>query len=105
MVKKENIEDTRNLFVMKSCESLEMPEASYEIAFLLAKEHMPFSGGEDNLSPVSINFLNVFGIKVLKERQTRSLFQGRQLHDALQSLLMMHPSIWRTLSIRALSFH
>lgn len=56
--KKDEIKRRQNIFVKKSCESLAMTEASYEIAFTLAKKRKPFSDGEEIVKPS----LHIFAI-------------------------------------------
>ena len=66
--KKENFKNRQNLFVTKSCESLAMLQASYEIAFLLAKKHKPFSDGEEIIKPCIQKFVQSIGDKNIEKK-------------------------------------
>ena len=58
--KKEEIGRRQSLLRMKSCESLAMTAASYEIALTLAKRRKPFSDGEEIVKPC----LNIFAKRI-----------------------------------------
>ncbi|XP_076311275.1 SCAN domain-containing protein 3-like [Tachypleus tridentatus] len=75
--KKENMKKRRNLFVKRSCESLAMLEASYEIAFVLAKKHMPFSDGEYIVKPCLQKFAKCLGDKSI-ERKVNEITLSKQ---------------------------
>ncbi|XP_076346237.1 general transcription factor II-I repeat domain-containing protein 2A-like isoform X1 [Tachypleus tridentatus] len=75
--KKEDMKKRRNLFVKRSCESLAMLEASYEIAFVLAKKHMPFSDGEYIVKPCLQKFAKCLGDKSI-ERKVNEIALSKQ---------------------------
>ncbi|XP_068201631.1 zinc finger MYM-type protein 6-like [Palaemon carinicauda] len=75
--KKEDMQKRRNLLVMRGCESLAMLEASYEIAFVLAKKHKPFSEGEDIVKPCLQNFAKCVGDKSI-ERNVNEIALSKQ---------------------------
>ena len=66
--KKEDFKKRQNLFVTKSCESLAMLEASYGIAFLLAKKHKPFSDSEEIIKPCIQKFVQSIGHKNIEKK-------------------------------------
>ena len=59
--------DKINLFVTKSCESLAVLEASYEITFLLAEKLKPFSDGKEIIKPCPQKFAQSIGYKSIEK--------------------------------------
>ncbi|XP_076359110.1 general transcription factor II-I repeat domain-containing protein 2A-like [Tachypleus tridentatus] len=75
--KKQDMKKRRNLFVKRSCESLAMLEASYEIAFVLAKKHKPFSDGKYIVKPCLQKFAKCLGDKSI-ERKVNEIALSKQ---------------------------
>lgn len=96
----------QNIFIKVSCEDIAIIEASYEIVchYRKKKKRKHFLT-EKKLSGLVSKYLHtILIIKVLKGKQTKLLYQGRQLWDASRNSLRMYPNNWRALSILALSF-
>lgn len=66
--KKEEIKRRQNIFVKRSCESLAMTEASYEIALALAKKRKSFSDGEEIVKPCLQIFARCLGDKNIERK-------------------------------------
>ena len=66
--KKDEIKRRQTIFVKRSCESLAMTEASYEIAFTLAKKRKPFSDGEEIVKPSLHIFARCLDDKNIKRK-------------------------------------
>ncbi|XP_068229613.1 SCAN domain-containing protein 3-like [Palaemon carinicauda] len=75
--KKEDMTKRLNLLVKRGCEGLAMLEASYEIAFVLAKKHKPFSDGEDIVKPCLQKFAKCVGYKSI-ERKVNEIALSKQ---------------------------
>ena len=94
-----------NHLVKRNCESLAMLKASYYNTFVLARCIDLFLTVKILLNSVSIKLQNGLVINVLKETLTKSLFQSRQLHEALRSFLLMYLSNRRIVSTHVPSLH
>ena len=66
--KKQEIRRRQNVFVKKSSESLAMVEASYEMAFVLARKKKPFSDGEEVIKPCLQIFAKSLGDKNIEKK-------------------------------------
>lgn len=66
--KKEEIRRRQNVFTKRSCESLGMTEASYEIALALAKKRKAFSDGEEIVKPCLQIFARRLGDKSIEKK-------------------------------------
>ena len=66
--KKEGITKRQSLFVKKSGYNFAMLELSYEIAFVLAKKHKPFSDAEEIVKPCLQKFAPRLGDESLERK-------------------------------------
>ncbi|KAG7176726.1 General transcription factor II-I repeat domain-containing protein 2-like 2, partial [Homarus americanus] len=66
--KREEFRRRQNVFVKKSCESLSITEASYEIALALAKKRKSFSDGEEIVKPCLQIFARGLGDKSIERK-------------------------------------